>query len=189
MNSKTNHLSSENQKKRATLKRLRNVGIGSAAITAMGSSEWIKPIVSQVILPAHAQTTTACATPFIFAEMGDCSSGVAIDVRIEPQPGFPVRILSAPTLTTTPTSLPHPNGSWSDTPAAPAAPFDATETNPYPILMRGQVLNETISCSIPATTTPGQNGEAITEMLLVLEYACIGGGVVETIRVDLLDLI
>jgi len=197
MNHKTKPESTE---KRASLKRLRNAGIGSAVIASMGTSEWMRPVMKQVILPAHAQTTrTFCEPPSISAEQGECSSGQNIQVTIEAKEGSPIYLLSVPTISATPETVPNVDGDWKKVTGA-EAPTVITSTDPYYATTRGQVMTEA-NCfppqnnAVPATDVPFPQtrppGEPLTSLNLTFEYVCSGDAsqTVVTETVDILKLI
>ncbi len=53
----------ENQERRKTIKKLA-VGVGALAGYSVLPAQWIKPIVGQIVLPAHAQTSGMTITWF-----------------------------------------------------------------------------------------------------------------------------
>jgi hypothetical protein len=174
--------------KRASLKRIRNAGLGSAAVATMGlSSGWIRPVVNQVILPAHA-VTTACNAPVITAVLGDCSSGAPINITIKSSDQYPLTILSDPTIKATPTTTPHASGDWKTVQGAAPTPIDVTDTVEYFALTRGQMMDEDV-CSTPATGVPNSNPVPLDFLELTVQYECIDSGITDSVTVDLLTLI
>lgn len=187
MNDKTNQISKQ---KRASLKRIRNVGVGTAAIASFGMTDWMRPVVQQVVLPAHADTTPLppCGDIAISAVMGLCSSGVPVDMEISSPSGDTLRILSVPTLVTTPPSLAHAFGSWLDPLVTGAVPAEINATDVFVALAKGQVVDESI-CSTPATTVPNSGGQPLTRMDLTINYLCIQDGLEHTVTIDILPLL
>ena len=184
MNDKTNK---PNTDKRATLKRLGKTSAGTAAMAAIGTSEWVRPIVSQVVLPAHAQTTS-CAGLQVTAIPGRCSSGMPVDIFIASTDSTPLQITSVPSIQATPTTEPAKSGSWDSTTGA-AVPATITDVDEYVVTTRGQVMSEDI-CSTPATGTPNStNQRPLTALELTIEYVCSADGKTETVTVDILPQI
>lgn len=177
--------------KRASLKRLRNAGLGSAAVATMGlSGGWIRPVVNQVMLPAHAMTTL-CNVPVITASVGNCSAGASIDITIKSSDQHPLRILTDPTIQATPTTVPHASGDWKTVQGAAPTPADVTDTIEYFALTRGQFMDEISAgtCLIPATGTPNDNPVPLTNLALTVQYECIESGITNSVTVNLLTLI
>jgi len=187
MNSKTNQ--PKNEQKRTTLKRLKNVGIGTAAIAAIGSSEWVRPIVNQVVLPAHAQTTTAtCAGLQVVAIPGRCSSGMPVDIFLSSSDGVALQITSVPSIQATPTTTAQAQGDWKTTNGG-AVPAVITDVDEYVVTTRGQVMFEDI-CETPSTGSPNSpNQRPLTALNLTIEYICSATGDLDTVTVDILPQI
>lgn len=187
-----NHKPNISAKKRASLKRLRNIGLGSIAVSSVGlSGGWIRPVVEQVILPAHASTTPTnpeCAQPQISASLGQCSAGVDITVTIKSSDATPLTVLSLPTIAATPSTVANPDGDWKSVNGA-AVPAEITDTIVYNAITRGQVLNEFNNCAIPATDVPVNNGIPLTQLMFSVRYQCSISGTISTLNVDLLSLI
>lgn len=186
MKSKTSHPNSS--EKRATLKRLKAVGIGSAAVTALGMSGWVKPVVNQIVLPAHASLSPTCSGIQIVAIMGRCSSGAPVDIEISTVDGLPMRILSVPTISATPTTTAHASGDWK-TVSGGAVPADITDIAVYNAVTKGQVMDENI-CSTPATGVPNDpTQQPLTRLDLTVEVMCLLDNTTSSITVDILPQI
>ena len=194
MNHKTKPESTE---KRASLKRLRNAGIGSAVVASMGTSEWMRPVMKQVILPAHAQTTrTLCEPPSISAVKLACSAGQPIEITIAAKEGSSIYLLSVPAIVATPVTAPNPGNDWKTLTSADVAPAVITSTDPYDATTRGPVMDED-NCfppanSVLATDVPnGANQQPLTSLYLTFEYVCSGdpSQTVVTETVNIMDLV
>jgi len=186
MTSNTNQPKSE--QKRATLKRLKNVSVGTAAIAAIGTSEWVRPIVNQVVLPAHAQTTANCAGLQVVAIPGRCSSGMPVDIFLSSSDGIPLQVVSVPSVQATPATTPQAQGDWTTTTGG-AVPAVITDVDEYVVTTRGQVMFEDI-CETPSTGSPNTpNQRPLTALELTIEYICSVTGDVDTVVVDILPQI
>jgi len=184
MNAKINKL---NAKKRIMLTRLGKAGVGTAAFAALGASGWIRPIVGQVVLPAHAQTTTeSCAGLQVVAVPEPCSNGMPVTVFISSADGLPVQITSVPTIKATPTPTPKNIRNWDGVDGG-AVPAIVTDVDEYNLITRGFVLDEpNLGCKIPATGAPNDPNVPLTSLELTIEYMCPSSGLAETVVIDIL---
>ena len=185
-----------NPAKRASLKHLRNASLGSVVVASMDlSGGWVRPVVNQVLLPVHAKTTPGpdpCGVPQIAINKLNCSSGLPVELKITSSDASELRILSVPTISTTPESTfnPNVNGSWKIV-SGEQAPKDITDVIAYNATIRGQVFDDDNCLLPPMTNSPlGQPPrEVITVMEISIEYECLSDGTSATETIDILPLL
>jgi hypothetical protein len=172
----------ENQPKRVSLSKLRNVGVTSAVVASMGSG-WMKPVINQVILPAHACTTDCtttttttlppeCGTATVSATLGTCTGDgrVTIEIKATDSP-----------LTMTSASVTADGWSGSGPSTVPA---EFTDANPFIMIITGPVTDQ-ISC-FPANDVPNNGGTALTSIVVDFTYACEATGTTTSESVEVI---
>lgn len=151
----------------------------------------MRPVVNLVVLPAHA-TTTSCGVPQISVNKLNCSSGLPVELTITSSDGSLLRILSVPTISTTPVSTfnPNVNGSWKNV-AGDQVPKDITDVMAYNAIISGQVFDDDKCLLPPMTNSPlGQPPrEVITVMEISIEYECPTNGTSATEIINILPLL
>jgi hypothetical protein len=185
-----------NPEKRSSLERLRNLSLGSAVLTSMAlSGGWVRPVVNQVMLPAHAKISPGpvpCGVPQIAVNKLNCSSGLPVELTITSSDGSLLRILSVPGISTTPVSTFNPNvsGSWKQVVGEPV-PKDITDIIAYEATIRGQVFDDDKCLLPPMTNSPlGQPPrEVITVMEISIEYQCLSDGSSAIETIDIIPLL
>ena len=177
----------ESVQKRDSPKKMRNAGLGTAAVTTALANGWVKPVVDKVILPAHAEMTPVpCGQATITAELLRCSGDGPLEVNITAAAGPGIIIESTPTLTCTPT--PNDWGIDVNSPPPPATPAEIdANTGPYTLVYAGSVQNQE-TCYPPMTDVPLADPppQPLTSMVVSVTYTCLGDGTTTTVELDVL---